>query len=163
MSTRLCCFSRKINRWGSAFLSHTPGEAFADRIGAFRMIGSLENLNRTRCSHTSKARPTCALVFTNQRLRRLPIRGSFSQRYAPPRDREETLSRLRGSPCVIFRSMRKKAKSGRKKRSVIWKRVASPDLCCVIAQKGRPLLSSWLVGANLPHVLLDGSLAHKNA
>ena len=33
----------------------------------------------------------------------------------------------------------------------------------MIAQKGRPLLSSWLVGAYLPHVLLDGPLAHMNA
>jgi len=33
----------------------------------------------------------------------------------------------------------------------------------VIAQEGRPLLSSWLWGANLPHVLLDGALTHMYA
>ncbi len=62
-----------------ACLSHTPGEAFADRIGAFRMIGSFENLNRTRCSHTSKARPKFAIVITNQILRPMPTGCSFSE------------------------------------------------------------------------------------
>ena len=60
-----------------AFLSHTPQKAFADRIGAFCMIGRFENLDGTRCSHPSKARPKFAIVITNQILRRLPIRGSF--------------------------------------------------------------------------------------
>src|SRR5258706_5564611 len=59
-------------------------------------------------------------------------------------------------------SMMKKAKSGRKKRSVTCKRVTSPDICRVITQKGRPLLSSWLGSANEPHVLLDGALADMN-
>ena len=62
-----------------AFLSHTSQEAFADRIGSWRMIRRFENLNRTRCRHASKARPKFAIVITNQILRRLPIRGSFSE------------------------------------------------------------------------------------
>jgi hypothetical protein len=37
--------------------------------------------------------------------------------------------------------------------------VASPNICRVIVQKGRPSLSSCWCGTNLPHVLLDGSLA----
>jgi hypothetical protein len=37
--------------------------------------------------------------------------------------------------------------------------VASPNLCCVMVQKGRPSLSSCWWCTNLPHVLLDGSLA----
>jgi hypothetical protein len=41
--------------------------------------------------------------------------------------------------------------------------VAGPDLCGVIAQKGRPFLSSWLGRANASHVLLDGPLAHMHA
>ena len=42
------------------------------------------------------------------------------------------------------------------------KRVASPDIFRVIAQKGRPLLSSWLVCVNVFDVLLDGTLTHVN-
>ena len=41
--------------------------------------------------------------------------------------------------------------------------VAGPDLGGVIAQEGCPLLASWLVGANRPHILLNGSLAHPKA
>jgi hypothetical protein len=70
-----------------AFLSHTPEEAFADRIGSWCMKGRFENLNRTRGRHASKARPKFAIVITNQILRCLPIRGSFSERYAQPKDR----------------------------------------------------------------------------
>src|SRR5258708_19722546 len=62
-----------------------------------------------------------------------------------------------------FSSMRKNAKSGRKNRSVTWRRVTRPDLCGVVAQKSHPPLASWLVGANSSHVLLDGSLADPKA
>ena len=62
-----------------AFLSHTSQEAFADRIGSWCMNGRFENLNSTRCRHASKARPKFAIVITNQILRCLPIRGSFSE------------------------------------------------------------------------------------
>jgi hypothetical protein len=62
-----------------------------------------------------------------------------------------------------FSSMRKNAKSGRKNRSVTWRRVTRPDLCGVVAQKSHPPLASWLVGANSSHVLLDGSLADPQA
>lgn len=37
-----------------AFLSHTPQEAFADRIGSWCMSGRFENLNGTCCHHPSK-------------------------------------------------------------------------------------------------------------
>ena len=61
-----------------ALLSHTPHEAFADGIGTRCMIGGFKNLNRTRCRHTSKARPKFAIVITNQLRWRLPIRRSLS-------------------------------------------------------------------------------------
>ena len=61
-----------------AFLSHTPQEAFADRIGSFRMNGRFENLNGTRCRHPSKTWPKFAIMIANQILRCLPIRGGFS-------------------------------------------------------------------------------------
>jgi hypothetical protein len=38
--------------------------------------------------------------------------------------------------------------------------VTGPDIRSVIAAKCAPLLTSWLVGANRPHVLLDGALTH---
>ena len=68
-----------------AFLSYTPQKAFADSIGSWCMKGRFENLNRTRCSHASKARPKFAIVITNQILRCLPIRGGFSELLRDPR------------------------------------------------------------------------------
>jgi hypothetical protein len=41
--------------------------------------------------------------------------------------------------------------------------VARPDVRRVVVQKGVPSLSWWLVCANRPHVLLNGSLAEAKA
>ena len=60
-----------------AFLSHTPQEAFADRIGLWRMNGRFENLDGARGRHPSEARPKFAIVITNEILRCLPIRRGF--------------------------------------------------------------------------------------
>jgi hypothetical protein len=68
-----------------AFLSRTPQKAFAGRIGSWCMKGRFENLNRTCCSHASKARPKFAIIITNQKLRCLPIRGGFSELLCDPR------------------------------------------------------------------------------
>ena len=67
-----------------AFLSYTPQEAFADRIGSGSVIGCVENLNRTRGRHTSEAGPKFAVVITNQILWSLPIRGGFSKLLCHP-------------------------------------------------------------------------------
>jgi hypothetical protein len=42
-----------------------------------------------------------------------------------------------------FSSMRKKATSGRKQRSVTWRPIAGPHISSVIMEKGRPLLPRW--------------------
>jgi hypothetical protein len=70
-----------------ALLPHTSGEAFAHRIGSGSVIRCFQNLNRTGGRHPSETGPKFVIVITNQILRRLPIRGRFSQRYAPPRRR----------------------------------------------------------------------------
>jgi len=43
------------------------------------------------------------------------------------------------------------------------KEVAGPDLCRVSAEKRAPLLPSWRLCANVPHVLLNGALADAKA
>ena len=68
-----------------AFLSHTPHEAFADRIGSWSMIGCFENLNRTCGSSTSEAGPKFAIIITNQILRRLPRGRGFPKLVRHPR------------------------------------------------------------------------------
>ncbi len=51
-----------------AFLSHTPQEAFADRIGSGSVIGCAEQFNSTRCRHTSETGSKFPIVITHQIL-----------------------------------------------------------------------------------------------
>ncbi len=67
-----------------AFLSHTPQEAFADRIGSGSVIRGFENLNSARCRHTSETRPKCAVVITHEIRWCLPIWRGFSQLLGDP-------------------------------------------------------------------------------
>jgi hypothetical protein len=62
-----------------AFLSDAPHEAFADGIGSGFMNRRFEDLNRTGCRHTSKARPKFVVVISDQIFRCLSIRRGFSQ------------------------------------------------------------------------------------
>src|SRR5215471_17670542 len=59
-----------------------------------------------------------------------------------------------------FSSTMKNAKSGRKKRSVTCKKSQAQTCSVCVREIGRPLLTSWLVCTNRPHVLLDRALAH---
>jgi hypothetical protein len=68
-------------------------------------------------------------------------------------------------PSAMRSSMMKKAKSGRKKRSVTCKRITSPyprHLCRTIAEKSLPLLSTWPFSTNVPHILLNSSSTYSN-
>ncbi len=57
---------------------HAPQKALADGIGSGCVRRCVENLNRTRCGHTSETGPTFAIVITDQILRYLPIGRGFS-------------------------------------------------------------------------------------
>jgi hypothetical protein len=143
------------------FLSHTPQEAFADRIGLWRMNGRFENLNRTRCRHPSKTWSKFAIMIMNQILRCLPIWRGFSEVLRYPRiDRRSCHSYVDHPPRLEFYDEERKERS--KEEICDLQEVTSPDLCGVMVQKGCPPLSSGLVSANSPHVLLKGSLAYRN-
>ena len=95
-----------------AFLPHTPGEAFADRISSRRMIGCFKNLNRTRCRHTRKAVPKFAIVITNQILWRLSIWRSFSELLGNPRiGRRSCYAYVDYSPRLEFDNEERKERS----------------------------------------------------
>ena len=67
-----------------AFLSYAPQKAFADGIGAWRMIAGFENLDATHPRHPSKALPEFAIVITYQILGCEPIRGGFPELLGHP-------------------------------------------------------------------------------
>jgi hypothetical protein len=145
-----------------AFLPYTSQEALADRIGSGCMIRCFENLDVTCPRHSCKARPEFAIVITDQIFRHLPIGSRFPELLGYPgigrRARDAHVDHL---PRLEFDEEEGKERS--KEQIGDLEEVAGPDLCGVIAQKGRPLLALWLVGANRPHVLLDSALAQTNA
>jgi hypothetical protein len=142
-----------MSRWSRHSCRTLLGEPFTEGIGAFGMNRRFEQLDAAGFHHTSKTGSKLAVVISNQIRGRLPVRGSFSQRYAPPRYRSGSVSRPHGSLSETRSSILKNAKSGRKKRSVTCKRVARPDLGGVVMQKGCPHPASWLLCAGSPHVL----------
>jgi hypothetical protein len=142
-----------------AFLSHTPHEAFADRIGSGSVIGRFEKLDATCCRHPSKAGPKFAVVITDQVLRCFPIGGGFSEVLGDAeigwRSCHADMDHL---PRLQFDEEEGKERSKEEIGDLY--EVAGPDLCGVVAQKGRPPLAPWLQGANSSHILLDGALTY---
>jgi hypothetical protein len=140
------------------FLPHTPQEPLADRIGSGSVIRGHENLDAACRRHTSEEGPKFGIIIPNQVLGCVPIRGRFSERYAPPRDRKAIASRPHGSALRDLSSMTKKAKSGRKNRSVTCMKSQAQTCAVWFREIGRPRLALWLGCANSLHVLLNGAV-----
>ena len=68
-----------------AFLSHTSQEAFTDGIGSWGMNRRLEKFDATGPGNSAEMRSILAVAITDQILRCLPKRGSFSQLLGDPR------------------------------------------------------------------------------
>jgi hypothetical protein len=145
-----------------AFFSHTPQEAFADRIGPGSVIRGGENLNGTCHSHTSKTGSKFAVVITHQILRCLPVGRRFSQLVRHPEiGRRSCHANMDHLSC--FELDEEEREERPKKEIVHLQEIAGPESRRVIVQKGCPPLSSWLRWANSSDVLLDGPLADTNA
>ena len=67
-----------------AFLSHTPQKAFTDRLGTGSMIRCSKQFNGARRCDSGKTGSKLAIVIADQILRRLPIRGGFSELLRDP-------------------------------------------------------------------------------
>jgi hypothetical protein len=145
-----------------AFLPDTPQEALADRISSWGMNWRFDDLDRARFRYPSKARPELAIVIPNQVLGGEPIRGRFPQLLSHPgigrracHTHVDHLARLQ-----FYDEERKEWP---KEEISDLQEVTRPDLSCVVAEKRAPLLPTWRLCANRPHVLLDGALADPNA
>ncbi len=142
--------------------SHTTQEALTDGIGSRSRIRSFEHLDVTGLGNPIEGHPKLAIVITDEILRSHPIGCGFSKLLCRPRVGGDRVT----PTWITFRecsSMMKKAKSEWKKRSVTGRRVARPDMLSMSLQKCAPSLSSWLGGADLPHILLNGPLAEADA
>ncbi len=145
-----------------AFLPHTSQEAFTDSIGSWGMNRRFEDLDRARFRYTSKARPELAIVITNQILRRLPIGSGLSQLLRHPGIGRRACD-ANMDDLASFQFDEKEGKERPKEQIGDLQEITGPDRSCMVAQKGLPLLTSWLLGANCPHILLDRPLAHSQA
>jgi hypothetical protein len=125
-----------------AFLSHAPQEPLTDRIGSRGMIRGFEHLDATCRRHPSKARPKFGIVIPNQVLWHLTIGRGFSELLRHPgiawrscHSHMDDLARLQFDE--------EEGKKRSKEEIGDLEEIAGPDLCGVVAQKGRPLLISW--------------------
>ena len=145
-----------------AFLPHTPQKSLTDGIGSWGMIGRFEDLNAARCGHVGETGAKFGIIIPNQVLGCLSIRGGFPYLLCCPS--------IRGRPCHAdmdhpsrFQFYYEEGKERPKEQIGDLEEVAGPDLCGVSAEKRAPLLLSWLLCANRPHVLLNGALTHPKA
>ena len=103
------------------FLPYTPQEALADGIGSGSVIRDLEKFDVTCLRHPDETGSKLAIIIMNQVLGCVPIRVASRRCYVTQASVGD-----RVTPTWItfrdFSSMRKKAKSGRKNRSVTCKK-----------------------------------------
>ena len=141
-----------------AFLSNAPQEPLTDGIGSWRMIGGFEQLDVTCLRHTGKARPEFAIVITNEIFRSLTIGSRFSQLLGDPGIGRRACHTHMDDPSGLEFDEEEGEERSKEQISDL-QEVACPDLSGVVAQKGRPLLASWPLGANASHVFLYRPLA----
>ena len=67
-----------------AFLSHTPQEAFADRIGSGSVIRGFKNLDGTRLCNPCETQPKLAIIIPDEVLRPRAIAGGFPKLLCRP-------------------------------------------------------------------------------
>ena len=141
--------------WGARHACRTLlREALTDGIGSRGMNWRFEDRDRARFRHTSKARPKLALMSTHQ-LRValahtgwLPAAGRATQAaggehvtptWITPLDAQfYDTERLR----AVERRERSRGSASQAQIGAAW-----------VREIGLPRLTSWLVGANVPHVL----------
>ena len=126
------------------FLPHAPQEALANSIGSGCMMRRFENLNAACRRHPSKAGPKFTVVISKEIFRCLPIGGGFSQLLSYPGvGRRARHAHMDDLACLELDEEEGKERS--KEQIGDLQEVAGPDLSCVVAQKCRPLLTSWLL------------------
>jgi hypothetical protein len=104
-----------------AFSSHTSQKTFTDGIGSWSPVRRSKHLDATCCCHSFKIRPELAISIPESDMWVFAHMESPPAIVALPRDRWESAFHVHGSALRDFSSIRKKAKSGRKKRSVTCK------------------------------------------
>jgi hypothetical protein len=125
------------------FMSHTPQEAFAHRIGSGSVKRCVKNLNRTRCRHPGETGPKFPIVIADQILRCLPIGRGFSELSSHPGISRGTSDSHMDHPSGLEFDEEEREERSKEEIGHL-QEVTGPDICGVIVQKGRPSLPSRL-------------------
>src|SRR5215472_7754084 len=145
-----------------AFLPHTPQKAFAYGVGSWSMNRRFEQLDAIRRYHSVETGSILAVVITDQILWCLPIRRRFPQLLRHPGiGRRASDADMDDLACLELDN--EEREEWLKEEINDLQEITCPDLPCVVAEKRAPLLTSWRLCANVPHVLLDGALADTKA
>ena len=144
-----------------ALSPHTSQKTFTNRIGSWRVIGRFENLDAARCCNTSETRSELTIIIANEIFRRVSIGSRLRQLLSSPSvGRSARHTDVDDFPRFQFNEEKRKERT--KVEIGDLEKIAGPHIGSVIMEERRPLLPSWPMQANVPHILLDRSFAHAN-
>ena len=145
-----------------AFLPHAPEKPLANGIGSWRLNRRCEQLDATGRRHSAETGSKLTIMVTDQIIWRLSIGGGFAELLGHPGiGRRACHAHIDHLARPQFDE--EEGKERPKEKVSHLQEVTGLDVRRVIAEKRAPLLTSWLLCANRPHVLLDGALAHPQA
>jgi hypothetical protein len=140
---------------------NTPQKAFTDRIGSRRVIWCFKYLDATCGCYSRETGSELTIIIANEIFRRLSIGSRLPQLLCSPSvGRRACHTDVDDFPRFQFNEEKRKERT--KEEVGDLEKIAGPNISSVIMEESRPLLPSWSMQANLPHVFLDRSFAHAN-
>jgi hypothetical protein len=142
-----------------AFSPHAPKKAFTDSIRSRSSVRCPKHFDATRGSYMRKTRPKFAVIIPNQIVWFCSIRSRLSQLLRNPGIGGRS-GHIHVDDLARFQFDDKEGKKRTEEEVRDLQKIASPNLCRMIAQKRLPVLSSRFCAANLAHVFLNGPFTH---
>ena len=144
-----------------AFSPHTTQKTFANGIGLRGLIRGSKHLDATGFRYSCKMLPEFPIIIPNQVCGYLPIWRCLPQLLRNPG--------IGGGSCHIhvhdfprFQLDDEKGKQRTEEEIGDLQEITGPHLCCMIAEKGLPSLSTSAFWMDLLHILLNGPFTHAN-
>ena len=139
-----------------AFSSHAPQKAFADGISSRRPIRRSKHLISLVVATACKMLPECAVIIPDQIFWRRAIWSCFSQLVRNPGiGRRSCHIHVNHLPRLQFDN--EEGEKWTKEEIGHLQKITGPHprhLCCMIAEKHFPVLSTGMFWANMSHILL---------
>ncbi len=135
-------------------MSNAFQESFANGIGVWSRNRCFENFNARFCGNARELLTKFTVIIANETLRLLVKRSSFTQLLSDP------IIRWRIGYAKMDNTPRGQINNEKhvilfKKQVKYRQKVASPDVGCVVLDKGCPVLTGRSVGSYLSNIFLD--------